>query len=407
MAFVAGKNTLSSGTGSWTLVTPPDVTIATDDPDTRNPILAGGTPVPQADFALFPTVQLVFTLTADGTSTVQVVGDDSTEHPNPADSIGFTANMQISVVNDTGHAISGLTFNLSNDTPSLPYNLGNSVVHYGEAIFDANYAYFTMIQPTAGETTTLFTPTGAPTTAAGAAPSQMDLTGNIAAGATVTSDMVVHNTELETTDNNFNLSVTDTAGDPPANFLVADQTSGQVSQQMGTPYNGPVAGLTSEFITATPDNINVTATVPNVFIHTGSGEDALSVSTANGNNVLDGSTGSNFLVGGTGDDTFFVDDRGATASIWSTVAGFHSGDNATVWGVTPSDFALAELDNQGAAGFTGLTFQFTAPGAPTADLTLAGFSTADLSNGRLAVSFGTTPDQPGLPGSNYMLVHGV
>ena len=211
MAFVAGKNTLSSGTGSWTLVAPADASIATDDPDTRNPILAGGTPVPQADFALFPTVQLVFTLTADGTSTVNVIGDDSTERPDPADSIGFTANMQISVVNDTGHALSGLTFNLTNDNPALPYNLGDSVVVYGEQDYDANYAYFTMIQPVAGEAITLSTPTGAATTAAGAAPSQMVLTGNIAAGATVTSNMVVHNTELMTNpDSNFNLTVTDT-----------------------------------------------------------------------------------------------------------------------------------------------------------------------------------------------------
>lgn len=407
MAFVAGKNTLSSGTGSWTLVTPPDATIATDDPSTRNPILTSGTPVPQADFALFPTVQLVFTLAADGTSTVQIVGDDSTEHPNPPDSIGFTANMQIEVVNDTGHDLNGLTFNLTNQTPALPYNLGSSVVHYGEAIYDANYAYFTMIQPVAGETTTLFTPTGAATTAAGAAPSEMVLTGNIAPGASVTSDMVIHNTELMTTDNNFDLSVTDSPGDPPGAFLVSDQTAGQTTSQAGTAYVGPVAGITSEFIIATPDNINVTATVPNVFIHTGSGEDAINVSMANGNNVIDGSTGSNFLQGGTGADTFFVDDRAATSAIWSTVAGFHSGDNATVWGVTPTDFTLAELNNEGAAGFTGLTFQFTAAGAPTADLTLAGFTTADLTNGRLAVSFGTTPNLPGLPGSNYMLIHGV
>ena len=44
-----------------------------------------------------------------------------------------------------------------------------------------------------------------------------------------------------------------------------------------------------------------------------------------GNNVVDGSTGSNFLVGGTGNDPFFVDDRNAAGAIWSTVSGFHSG----------------------------------------------------------------------------------
>ena len=127
----------------------------------------------------------------------------------------------------------------------------------------------------------------------------------------------------------------------------------------------------------------------------------------NGNNVLNGSTGSSFLYGGTGNDTFFIDDRNAPAgsSIWSTVAGFHSGDSATVWGVTPSDFTLSWVDGQGAAGYTGLTLHATAPGKPTASLTLAGLTSAALSNGALSISFGVTPNLPNLPGSNYMLIH--
>jgi Ca2+-binding RTX toxin-like protein len=167
--------------------------------------------------------------------------------------------------------------------------------------------------------------------------------------------------------------------------------------------------LTSEFIAATPDNINVTATKPNVFISVdgGSGEDAIAVNLANGNNVLNGSTGSSFLYGGTGDDTFFLDDRNppAGSTIWSTVVGFHSGDNATVWGVTPSDFTLSWVNGQGAAGYTGLTLHAAASGAPGALLTLAGLTSADLSNGALTISYGTTPNLPNLPGSAYMLIH--
>jgi Ca2+-binding RTX toxin-like protein len=123
--------------------------------------------------------------------------------------------------------------------------------------------------------------------------------------------------------------------------------------------------------------------------------------------VLNGSTGSSFLYGGAGDDTFFVDDRNppANAAIWSTVAGFHSGDNATVWGVTPNDFNLSWVDGQGATGFTGLTLHATGPGKPTASLTLTGLTSADMANGLLAISFGTTPNLPNLPGSDYMLIH--
>ena len=201
-----------SGTGSWSVITPADATISVNDPPTKNPILASGTPVPDADFLLFPTVTLVYTLTADGTSVTQVVGDDSTHMPAPVDSIGYTANTVIEVVNDTGHDISGLTFALTNENPALPLNLGSSVVYYGEADYDANYAYFTRVEPVAGLATTLLTPAGAVTTAAGAAPSEMVLTGNIAAGATVTADAVIHNTELTTPFNNdFSLSLTDTA----------------------------------------------------------------------------------------------------------------------------------------------------------------------------------------------------
>jgi Ca2+-binding RTX toxin-like protein len=205
---------------------------------------------------------------------------------------------------------------------------------------------------------------------------------------------------------------------PPAgttnDFAVTDQsTTGSYAggswQAEGTPYSGPVAGLTSELIAVTPDNINVTASAPNVFISLdgGSGEDAIAVNQVNGNNVLNGSTGSSFLYGGSGDDTFFVDDRNprAGSDIWSTVVGFHSGDAATIWGVTPSDFTLSWVDGQGAAGYTGLTLHATAPGVPTASLTLAGFTSADLTDGKLTVSFGTTAATGGLPGSTYMYVH--
>jgi hypothetical protein len=188
----------------------------------------------------------------------------------------------------------------------------------------------------------------------------------------------------------------------PSQFLIANQSSGQAGVDDGTPYSGPVAGLTQQLMLGGPNNMNVTSFAANSFIHTGAGNDAIDVSGVGGTNVLDGSTGSNFLTGGSGADTFYVDDRNAASAIWSTIAGFHSGDNATIWGVTQAGFTIDWLDGQGANGATGLTASFTAPGAPAVDMTLAGFTTADLSNGRLAVSFGTSPDEPGLAGSPYM-----
>jgi hypothetical protein len=194
--------------------------------------------------------------------------------------------------------------------------------------------------------------------------------------------------------------VATTPPDPATVLGAFDTTTGQTVVAIGDPYPGPVAGLLHQYINTTSDNINITASSADWFIHSGSGEDAIAASS--GTNVLDGGTGSNFLTGGNGTDTFFVDNRGATADIWSTVVGFHAGDSATVWGVTPQDFALNFFDGQGAGGFTGLTLHATAGGKPTASLTLAGFTQADMSNGRLSVQFGTDPAS----GSAFMFIHG-
>jgi len=190
---------------------------------------------------------------------------------------------------------------------------------------------------------------------------------------------------------------------PTSGLAILDTTTGQPLPAIATPYIGPVAGLTSEYINTSSDSLNISVSTPNWFIHSGSGNDAIAVSS--GTNVLDGSIGSNFLTGGTGDDTFFVDDRGPTSALWDTVNNFHPGDAATIWGVTPNDFDLSWVDGQGATGYTGLTLHATAPGVPTASLTLVGFLSANLTNGMLTVSFGTTAATGGVPGSTYMNVH--
>jgi hypothetical protein len=190
-----------------------------------------------------------------------------------------------------------------------------------------------------------------------------------------------------------------TTTQPSSDLAVFDTTNNQPVAAAGQAYTGPAHDLGYEYISITNDSLDITCVTPNWFIHSGSGDDAITVSS--GSNVLDGGTGSNFLTGGSGTDTFFVDDRVATADIWSTVTGFHAGDAATIWGVTPQEFGLAWVDGQGVASFTGLTLHATAPGRPTASLTLAGYSQADLGNGRLSVTFGADPAS----GSSYMSVH--
>lgn len=186
---------------------------------------------------------------------------------------------------------------------------------------------------------------------------------------------------------------------PPV--TVVDTTTGKAVPATAQPYTGTVPNIQDQYINVTSDNLNVTSTTPNMFIHTGSGEDAINVSSQGGTNVLDGSTGSNFLVGGLGNDTFFLDDRTPPASLWSTIEGFHSGDNASIFGVTQMGFTITNLDNLGAPGATGLTIDFSKPGLPDARITLAGFNSAELTTGQLTESFGTESD-----GTPFMNIHG-
>jgi hypothetical protein len=184
-------------------------------------------------------------------------------------------------------------------------------------------------------------------------------------------------------------------------FLVHDNTTGQSTQETGTPYTGPTAGLTREFINLTHDNLDIASICPNCFIYSGGGNDSINVSQGGGNKILDASGGSNFLVGGGGNDTFFLNDLYSTTPIWSTLLNFHAGDAATIWGVTPADFSISWMDGEGAggSGYTGLTMHVTAAGKPAELLTLVGMTTADLSNGHLAVQFGA------VNGTNYMEIN--
>ncbi len=196
----------------------------------------------------------------------------------------------------------------------------------------------------------------------------------------------------------------DLVSSSPANITIVDTTTGITKHSSGTKYSGPAAGVAYQYLNITPDNLNLTAGLGNSFLHTGSGFDAIDVSSVGGTNVLDGGTNSNFLVGGknpAGSDTFFIDDRSPPADIWSTVVNFHAGDAATLFGITPNGFTTTWVDGEGAAGFTGLTLHVSAPGVPTASITLSGYTTADLGNGRLSQIFGTEGD-----GTPYLYIHG-
>ena len=162
---------------------------------------------------------------------------------------------------------------------------------------------------------------------------------------------------------------------------VFDATTQQTLQTTGAAYAGPVSGLQDEYINATSDNLDVTASTNNWFIKTGSGTDAIAAH--GGSNVLDGGTGSNFLSGATGadggTDTFFLDGRNSTPT-WDTVNNFHAGDAVTLWGFVPGQSAMSWAASDGTPGYTGATIHAALAGAGTpvnGSVTFAGVSLAE------------------------------
>lgn len=220
---------------------------------------------------------------------------------------------------------------------------------------------------------------------------------------------------------NWNFDFTDVAGiqslygaKSDAKYYVQDLTTGDTAYLKGETYSGPLDGLlkdeliigsttTENTIEITSDMLNITSTGPSAFIHTGSNKDAIDVSASTGSlNVMDGGGESNFLKGSTtGRNVAYVDDRSSTPTdIWSTLANAHGGDDFIIWGITDADFKTYGqwADNQGAGGYTGLTFHMSKDGGVHyASATLSGYSTADLQSGKVSYSFGTTSD-----GNNYM-----
>lgn len=173
---------------------------------------------------------------------------------------------------------------------------------------------------------------------------------------------------------------------PLASLAIFDATRGQaLPDTLSAPFAGTLPYVAEQYVSVTPDSLNIAAASPNYFIHTGSGNDAVQL--LGGTNVVDAGTGSNFLTSGTGRDSLLLDTRGAASDIWDTVSRFHSGDTATVFGISPGTASLSWADGQGTPGATGLTLHASVAGRPMASLTLAGFTTADLAANRVATSF--------------------
>ena len=185
------------------------------------------------------------------------------------------------------------------------------------------------------------------------------------------------------------------------NCLVVDTRTNQTLDVLPIAYTGPASGPDHELVRISDENLNVALATDNWFIRTGDGTDAIAAH--GGTNVLDAGGGSNFMTGAAGQDTFFLDARTATDDIWSTIVAFGAGDAVTIWGLAEAGTTLSWIDGQGAATATGLTLHTSVANRPAMSVTLAGYTSADLSNGRLATIFGQDPNS----GSDYLYIAAV
>ena len=165
---------------------------------------------------------------------------------------------------------------------------------------------------------------------------------------------------------------------PDPRFDLTNLTASSSGAFLGNDYTGPVSYLQAEYSYTGSGNVVLGARVANVFLRSGSGEDALAAKA--GSNVLDGGAGSNWLVGASGadggNDTFFVDGRGGQDT-WDTLLNFHRGDMLTLWGYSAASGSLSWSDDKGAAGYHGATLQasFGGGSGTSALVTFGGLST--------------------------------
>ena len=180
---------------------------------------------------------------------------------------------------------------------------------------------------------------------------------------------------------------------PGARFLTL--INGVQTTVEGEEYHGPVSYLQDQLILDSAGPAVIVAQTSSAFIKSFSGFCAIQVQ--GGQNVVDAGPGSNFIVGGAGNDTFFLDGTHGAVT-WDTIQGFHPGDMMTLFGFNAGTSSFVWADADGAAGYTGRTIHadLAGTGGVTASLTFAGTTAADT--GRYVISTGT------VGGVNYLAV---
>ena len=160
----------------------------------------------------------------------------------------------------------------------------------------------------------------------------------------------------------------------PNTLFYTATANGQQTVVSGQQYTGANSSITSEYVYDGTGTIAIATSTPNVYVDNLVG--TVAVALASGQNVVDAGIGSNYLVSGSGNDSFYLDTRSGVTS-WNTIVNFHAGDVATLWGVQPA-MATRWDDLAGAVGSLGRTLRIDTlgNGSSGASLTFAGESKA-------------------------------
>jgi Ca2+-binding RTX toxin-like protein len=168
----------------------------------------------------------------------------------------------------------------------------------------------------------------------------------------------------------------------PANVEVVDGL--RSFDAVGDPYPGPLAGIQTQYLDFSPDNLSMTALTAGVYMNSGSGDDTLMAFA--GRNYLDAGAGNNLLIGASGQDSFEV--AAGSGSVTDMFQNFHASDDILVTGLTAADFRLGVSTMTGMFGHAlDITATSIHPGGPSATLIIPGYSAADVATDRLAITF--------------------
>jgi hypothetical protein len=181
----------------------------------------------------------------------------------------------------------------------------------------------------------------------------------------------------------------------------------------GSVYSGPLVGVQDKYIYTGADNVSLTAGTGENW-EFGGGSGLTELTAVSGNNIFVASTGSSYMVGGTGQDSFDIPDANVTGiGTWDSIENFHVGDQISLAGMAGPGWSYswyAGLSVGGNSGLTLLASSTTTPGLHEL-VTLVGLSMGDLSSLKIA------PDSSGNSGlvitrvdpqlQSYDLVTGV